>query len=113
MTARQKLQKIIQESIQEVQHDYDERQELMLLMQIQSAARWLKANPKAKPEDLAHAVDLIVGRVDEIIGMHKKMKEVAPSGWEGTVKAMKKHGDIDNPWALAHWMKNKGMKSHK
>ena len=39
--------------------------------------------------------------------------ESAPKGWEGTVKAMKKHKDIDNPWALAHWMKNKGYKSHK
>ena len=39
--------------------------------------------------------------------------EAAPKGWEGTVKAMKKHKDIDNPWALAHWMKNKGYKSHK
>jgi len=42
-----------------------------------------------------------------------KLKESAPKGWEGTVKAMKKHKDIDNPWALAHWMKNKGYKSHK
>lgn len=39
--------------------------------------------------------------------------EVAPKGWEKTVKAMKKHKDIDNPWALANWMKNKGYKSHK
>ena len=39
--------------------------------------------------------------------------EVAPPGWEKTVKAMKKHKDkIDNPWALAHSMKNKGYKSH-
>ncbi len=44
---------------------------------------------------------------------HDKLDEVAPEGWEGTVKAMKKHKDIDNPWALAHWMKGKGMKSHK
>lgn len=43
-----------------------------------------------------------------------ELGEVAPKGWEGTVKAMKKHGDeIDNPWALAHWMKGKGYKSHK
>ena len=41
------------------------------------------------------------------------IREVAPEGWEGTVKAMKKEKDIDNPWALAHWMKNKGYKSHK
>lgn len=40
-------------------------------------------------------------------------QESAPKGWEGTVKAMKKHKEIDNPWALAHYMKNKGYKSHK
>jgi hypothetical protein len=39
--------------------------------------------------------------------------EKAPEGWEGTVKAMKKHPEIDNPWALAHYMKNKGYKHHK
>ena len=41
------------------------------------------------------------------------LKEGAPKGWEGTVKAMKKEKDIDNPYALANWMKNKGYKSHK
>jgi hypothetical protein len=41
------------------------------------------------------------------------VEESAPKGWEGTVKAMKKHKEIDNPYALTHWMKNKGMKSHK
>ena len=39
--------------------------------------------------------------------------EVSPPGFEGTVKAMKKHKDIDNPYALAWHMKNKGYKSHK
>jgi len=43
----------------------------------------------------------------------KLMGEVSPPGWEGTVKAMKKHKDIDNPWALSWHMKNKGYKSHK
>ena len=38
--------------------------------------------------------------------------EVAPPGWEGTVKGMKKHKNIDNPWALAWSMKKKGYKSH-
>ena len=41
------------------------------------------------------------------------LAEKAPKGWEGTVKAMKKHGEIDNPYALTNWMKNKGYKSHK
>jgi hypothetical protein len=42
-----------------------------------------------------------------------KLDEKAPPGFEGTVKAMKKHKEIDNPYALAWYMKNKGMKSHK
>jgi len=40
-------------------------------------------------------------------------QESAPKGWEGTVKAMKKHKEIDNPYALTNYMKNKGYKSHK
>ena len=43
----------------------------------------------------------------------ESIEEVSPPGFKGTVKAMKKHKEIDNPWALAWWMKNKGMKSHK
>ena len=45
--------------------------------------------------------------------MRSRTDEVAPPGWEGTVKAMKRHKEIDNPWALAWYMKNKGYKSHK
>lgn len=44
---------------------------------------------------------------------HENVNEVAPEGWEGTVKAMKKYKKIDNPWALAYYMKSKGFKSHK
>jgi hypothetical protein len=43
----------------------------------------------------------------------KSLDEVALLGFEGTVKAMKKHKDITNPFALAWSMKNKGYKSHK
>jgi len=39
-----------------------------------------------------------------------EVDEVAPPGWEGTVKAMKKKKGIDNPWALAWHMHNKGDK---
>ena len=42
----------------------------------------------------------------------QELPEVSPPGWEGSVKAMKKHKDIDNPWALAWHMKNKGDKPH-
>lgn len=42
----------------------------------------------------------------------KQLNEVSPPGWSGTVKAMKKHKDIDNPFALAWSMKNKGEKPH-
>ena len=41
------------------------------------------------------------------------MNEVAPAGWEKTVKGMKKHPEIDNPWALSNWMKGKGYEPQK
>ena len=45
--------------------------------------------------------------------MDKRFDEVSPPGWSGTTKAMKKHKkDIDNPFALAWYMKNKGDKPH-
>ena len=43
----------------------------------------------------------------------KPVTEKAPPGWEGTVKKMKKHKDIDNPWALAWSMKNQGDTPHE
>tara|TARA_Y100000034_G_C6898487_1_gene414790 strand:+ start:2646 stop:2933 length:288 start_codon:yes stop_codon:yes gene_type:complete len=39
-----------------------------------------------------------------------ELEEVAPPGWEGTVKKMKGDPDIENPWALAWSMKKKGHK---
>jgi hypothetical protein len=45
--------------------------------------------------------------------MAESVSEAAPEGWEKTVLAMKKHKEIDNPWALAHWMKKKGYHPHK
>jgi hypothetical protein len=41
------------------------------------------------------------------------VNEAAPEGWEKTIKAMKKHKEIDNPWALANWMKKKGYQPKK
>lgn len=38
--------------------------------------------------------------------------ESAPPGFSGTVKAMKKHAEIDNPFALAQYMYKKGDKPH-
>lgn len=37
---------------------------------------------------------------------------VAPEGWEGPVKKMKKDDEVDNPFALAWWMKGQGYKPH-
>jgi hypothetical protein len=41
------------------------------------------------------------------------LAEKSPPGFKGTVKAMKDHNEIDNPYALSWWMKNKGYQSHK
>lgn len=51
--------------------------------------------------------------VERLTKEENELDEVAPPGFEGTVKAMKKHKDITNPFALAWSMKNKGYKSHK
>lgn len=40
-----------------------------------------------------------------------QLDEVAPKGWKKTVERMKKHKEVDNPFALAYWMKKKGYKS--
>lgn len=45
-------------------------------------------------------------------GKGVRVTEAAPPGWEGTVKHMKKHKDIDNPFALAWHMKNQGDTPH-
>ena len=43
----------------------------------------------------------------------KKLYEVSPPGFKGTIEAMKKHPEIDNVWRLGWWMKKQGYKSHK
>jgi hypothetical protein len=55
-------------------------------------------------------------RTDEVpfIGKDAASKTaVAPPGWEGTVKSMKNEKGIDNPYALAWSMKDKGFTPHK
>lgn len=49
----------------------------------------------------------------DLDAMKEEINESAPEGWEKTVKAMKKHKEIDNPWALANWMKKKGYHPKK
>jgi hypothetical protein len=54
----------------------------------------------------------VIARRMEALGYESPLGEVSPPGWEGTVKAMKKHGDITNPWALSWYMKNQGYTPH-
>ena len=56
----------------------------------------------------------------ENLSLDKVFKEVSPPGWEGSVRAMKKHPELGgedgkdgkNIYALAWYLKNKGAKSH-
>jgi len=59
------------------------------------------------------SIDKVTSAFKPFMENKKLTNEVAPEGWEGTVKAMKDEPDIDNPWALAWWMKGKGYQSHK
>jgi hypothetical protein len=67
---------------------------------------WTKQHALAQQ---IHNLEKFIARGEVGVGQ----QESAPPGWKGTVKAMKKHKDIDNPFALAWSMKNKGYKSHK
>ena len=59
------------------------------------------------------SIDKVTSAFKPFMENKKLTNEVAPEGWEGTVKAMKDEPGIDNPWALAWWMKGKGYQSHK
>jgi hypothetical protein len=47
--------------------------------------------------------------------MERDKRAKSPPGWGKTVEKMKEEHDdeIDNPFALAWWMHNKGHKPHK
>jgi len=62
-------------------------------------------------EEIAKIMKLDVKTVKSLMPK-EEVNEVSPPGWGGSVKAMKKHADIDNPYALAWHMKNKGDKPH-
>ena len=62
-------------------------------------------------EEIAKIMKLDVKTVKALMPK-ENLDEVSPPGWGGSVKAMKKHADIDNPYALAWHMKNKGDKPH-
>jgi hypothetical protein len=75
---------------------------------------WVQAKITMAVDYLDTARDYMKGKHADGVQPHDAdMGESAPEGWEGTVKAMKKHKEIDNPYALAWSMKNKGYKSHK
>lgn len=70
-----------------------------------------------QPVDFDTAWELAHVAIEEL--RDEKLFESPPSGWHGTVAAMKQHGHtgsapgkIDNPYALAHYMKNKGDEPH-
>jgi hypothetical protein len=65
-----------------------------------------KSKPTSVGNGMGTPADADQGLNEEVI------EEKAPEGWEATVKRMKQHNQIDNPWALAHWMKSKGYHPH-
>jgi hypothetical protein len=57
-----------------------------------------------------HPSEDLPSRAGMGFGRHgrNKIHEKAPKGGEKVVKALKKNKDVDNPWAVAWSMKNKG-----
>jgi len=89
-----------------------------LTLSARVAARFLEKKAQDPLLD-EHLADLVEAEVDEEASISRPGPmaadpiAVAPPGWEGPVKEMKKNPDIDNPWALAWSMKNKGDTVHK
>lgn len=87
--------------------------------QQQAAAKTAKASvyyatKDGKPVSLQSCIEGMAKHIKSgKFKITKDMEAKAPPGWENTVKHMKKHDDIDNPWALAWWMDDQGYESHK
>jgi hypothetical protein len=93
---------------------YDPAQENELINAIGMVlVKELNMTPKQARYLISYDEDFVSDTLGELRSMEQSVSEVAPPGWEKTVKAMKKHDNIDNPFALAWSMKNKGYKSHK
>jgi hypothetical protein len=93
---------------------YDPAQEDELINAIGMVlVKELNMSPKQARHLISYDEDFVADTFSELSSMENAVSEVAPPGWEKTVKAMKKHDEIDNPFALAWSMKNKGYKSHK
>jgi hypothetical protein len=58
---------------------------------------WKAANPDATPEEMP-----------DVLKATQDQDGVSPPGWQHTVEQMKKHGSIDNPFALAWYMQKRG-----
>lgn len=70
---------------------------------IHSTLEYEKSKPTSVGDGAGAPADLTTQALAEEV-----LNEETPKGWEATVLKMKKKKEIDNPWALAHWMKNKG-----
>ncbi len=65
-------------------------------------------------DDIDSGKVIMIGGPESYSGNNAKKKEaVSPPGWEKTVERMKKHPEIENPWALAYFLKEKGYEPKK
>lgn len=71
---KQLLRGIIREVIEEAEHGYDEKQEVMLMKRIQSYAYWGRNNALKRPNVVVSIFDRIAREVDELIKLHGQGK---------------------------------------
>lgn len=91
--------------------DPNERKQISTLQQFQRREQQLNQQKIAAQKAGKVPVGSVQMNSHEPEG--EDIQEVSPAGFKGTVKAMKKHPEIDNPYALAWHMKKKGYKSHR
>lgn len=72
-----------------------------------------KKKRRRKGESTKDELDSVMSDLESHLERKHRYTEKSPKGWEPTIKAMKKHKSVDNPYALTWWMKGRGYKSHK
>ena len=106
----QKEEVELDEAKQESKKDFEDRQKRLAAASAETAKDPKRLERLSKIPGYSAAMDLAKKTTKEEV---EQVDEKAPPGFEGTVRAMKKHKDVTNPFALAWSMKNKGYKSHK
>jgi hypothetical protein len=94
---------------------YDIKRDMYLTEDEVSQMHGWKPLASPNPPDDGRPIEPIDQPLRSAFNLKRTVEAKSPPGFKHTVEHMKEHhsDEIDEPFALAWWMKNKGYKSHK